>query len=202
MPKIRVQPRAFVINIPVHFMNTTSQFIHVTIRSAKRVGLLCLAVVVLLAPGARADEPAPPKLADEMGEINRNFRLVKHQWEDPAQKADTLKLVDVMLKHAQVAQTLTPPRLDKLAPDPDSRAKYLAAYHKHIGELITEIGVLKSLISAGKAEDIQDEIQKIGELKETSPDELGVKSGKDKNRANVQPLPPPPAPAPAPAPAN
>jgi hypothetical protein len=123
-------------------------------------------------------------LHDEMEGVNQDFRLVKRQVADPAQKVSTLNFVADMLKHAQKARTLTPPKADKLTGA--DQTKYVDTFHNDLDALIKEIGALQEAITADKLDVANAEVAKIAQLKDSSHKELGVGGGKHKG-------PPPPA---------
>jgi hypothetical protein len=143
-----------------------------------------LAALVLPWSTFAAEEHESP-LHDQMEAMNRSFRQLGRQYTDPAQKASTLGLAADMLKHAQTARTLTPPKADKLSGD--DQTKYLDTFHKDLDALIKEIGNLQQAVTADQTDVVKAEIDKIAQLKGSSHKELGVGGG-GKHRA------PPPGP--------
>jgi soluble cytochrome b562 len=153
----------------------------------QRYALVVLTLSLLLPLPTFAEGGKDSPLHNEMEAINRSLRLINRQYADPAQKASTLELVATMQKHAETAQTLTPPKSDKMAAA--DQAKYLDTFHKDLDALIKEIGLLKQAITAGTADATKAEIDKISQLKDSSHKELGVGGGAHKHGG-----PPPPAP--------
>src|SRR5271154_6179470 len=100
----------------------------------QRSALVALTLTLLLplrtfAQGGKEESP----LHTEMEAMNHSLRLINRQYTDPAQKTNTLELVDAMEKHAQTARGLTPPKADKLTGD--DQTKYLDTFHKDIDSL-------------------------------------------------------------------
>jgi uncharacterized membrane protein YukC len=154
---------------------------------------LCALLVTLLLPFTivAAEAPESP-LHNEMEAMNRSFRSVGRQYADPAQKASTLSLVADMLKHAQTARTLTPPKADKMSGD--QQTNYIDTFHKDLDALIKEIGSLQQAVAADKTDLVKAEIDKIAQLKGSSHKELGVDGGGKRHGPQPPPQPPPPGP--------
>jgi soluble cytochrome b562 len=148
-----------------------------TIRSSHILALLAPLVLSLNAFAAGGRESP---LHDEMEGINQDFRLVNRQYADPAQKVSTLNFVADMLKHAQKARTLSPPKADKLSGA--DQTKYVDTFHKDLDALIKEIGALQQAITADKLDVAKTEIAKIAQLKDSSHKELDVNMGGGKHR--------------------
>ena len=132
-----------------------------------------------------AAEGKDSPLQTQMDGINHSLRTLKRQYTDPAQKASSLALVAAMQKHAETARTLTPPKATKGTPE--QNAKYLDTFHKDLDKLLQEIAALKAALVADKIDVATAEIEKIGQLKDASHKELGVKMGGGKKRAGQRP---------------
>jgi len=128
-------------------------------------------------------------LRGEMEAINRSLRLINRQYADPAQKVSTLELVATMQKHAETARTLTPPKSEKMAAA--DQAKYLDTFHKDLGALLKEIGLLKQALAADKTDAAKAEIDKIKQLEDLSHKELGVGGGSGGRKHGGPPAPGP-----------
>jgi len=141
---------------------------------------------------AQGDHESP--LHDQMEGMNHALRLVNRQYTDLTQKASTLALVAEMQKHAETAKTLIPPKASKMSGD--QQTQYLDTFHNDLDKLIAEIAALKQAITADQIDVAKAEIQKIGQLKESSHKELGVGAGKHHGPSPGSPpdSPPPPAP--------
>ena len=142
----------------------------------RRCHVLVLSTTMLIPWSAFAAGGHESPLHDEMEGINQDFRLVNRQYADATQKTSTLNFVADMLKHAQKARTLTPPKADKMT-DAD-QTKYIDTFHSDLDALIKEIGALQQAITADKLDVAKSEIAKIGQLKDSSHKELGVGGGK------------------------
>ena len=136
---------------------------------------LLVAALALLLPVSACladdDEPKSP-LGKEMVDMSRNFRKLRRQYADPAQKDSSLALVTAMQKNVETSKTLVPSQLEKI-PEAD-KAKFTAAFQQHLDELAREYALLKDEIATGKADEAKAEMAKIGELKDKSHKELGV----------------------------
>ncbi|HVM62049.1 MAG TPA: cytochrome b562 [Verrucomicrobiae bacterium] len=146
--------------------------------------LAALVTSLLLPLSVFAESEKDSPLHTEMEAINHAFRLVNRQYTDVSQKTSTLALVAEMQKHAETAKTFTPPKADKLSGD--AQTQYLTAFHSDIDKLLVEIKALNQAITADQIDVAKAEIQKIGQLKESSHKEMGVDGGKHHR-------PPPPA---------
>jgi soluble cytochrome b562 len=164
----------------------------------KTVRYFCL-LVLLAAPllpisvFAQGDHDSP--LHEEMEGMGHALRLINRQYADLTQKASTLALVAEMQKHAETAKTLTPPKAAKMTGD--QQTQYLDTFHGDLDKLITEIAALKQAITADQTDVAKAEIEKIGQLKQSSHKELGVGGGKHNGPPPGSPppgSPPPPAP--------
>jgi soluble cytochrome b562 len=158
----------------------------------------CLWLFVLLATPfaslklfAQGEHESP--LHDEMEAMGHALRLVNRQYADLTQKASTLALVAEMQKHAETAKTLVPPKAAKMTGD--QQTQYLDTFHNDLDKLITEIAALKQAITADQTDVAKAEIEKIGQLKQSSHKELGVGGGKHNGPPPGSPQgSPPPAP--------
>ncbi|HTS18667.1 MAG TPA: cytochrome b562 [Verrucomicrobiae bacterium] len=159
-----------------------------------RVGLFALLAALLVPLNGFAESEKDSPLHAEMEAMNHAFRLVNRQYTDVSQKTSTLALVAEMQKHAETAKTLTPPKAAKLAGDPQT--KYLDAFRNDLNKLIVEIKALNQAITADQVDLAKAEIQKIGQLKESSHKEMGVESGRHHGPPPGAPATPPPAPPP------
>lgn len=102
---------------------------------------IALALVVLisgLAAPAFAQAPAAPALDVLMGQINRQYRLVKAQVADKAQNAKTLEALNAMQTATTTAKGMTPASVTAL-PEAQRAAK-LGEYRKGM------LALLKALV--------------------------------------------------------
>ena len=155
-----------------------------------------LLATMLLPLQTFAAEAGSPSVGPQMDAINGSIRRLNRQIADPAQKATSLELVATIQKNAETAKTLTPSKAATMTGD--EKAKYIATFQKDIDALLKEIGVLKVAIAADKTDDAKAALQKIGDLRNSSHQELGVDMGRGGRRGGPrggegqQPPPPPP----------
>lgn len=143
-----------------------------------------LAIVLLtpcLPPGVFAAEEKKSPLHEEMEAMGGAFKKLTSQLAGTAsasaeQKSSMLELVATMLKHAEAAKSLKPPKAETLSGD--AKAKYLDAFAKDMSALVKELGVLKDAIAAGNTEGVKAEVKAIVQLKAMSHKELGVQGHK------------------------
>jgi soluble cytochrome b562 len=166
----------------------------ISMKTLSRYSFLPLVFALLLPLRTFAVDEHDSQLHEQMEAINHNFRLVSRQYTDPSQKTSTLEFVAAMQLHAEKARTLTPPKVDKLAGD--EQTKYLDAFHKDLDALVKEIGALRLAIVADKLDVAKAEIDKIQQLKGSSHKELGV--GGDHGHGGPPPPGAPPGPPPGP----
>ena len=133
-----------------------------------------------------ADSKESP-LHDEMEAMNRNLRMLNRQYATVGQKRSSLELVAAMQRHAETAKTLTPPKAEKMSGD--EQAQYLDAFHKHLDELLHEIGNLKEAIADDKTDVAKAEIEKIQQMRDASHRELGVEMHSEQGRKRRNPPP-------------
>jgi len=150
-----------------------------------RSSFFVLLFALLMPATTFAAEGKDSPLETQMQGINRSLRTLKRQYADPAQKASSLALVAAMQKNAETARTLTPPKAAKGTPE--QNAKYLDVFHKDLDKLLQEIAALKAAITADKTDVATAEIDKIGQLRDASHKELGVKMGGGPKRPGQQP---------------
>jgi soluble cytochrome b562 len=162
-------------------------------RSSHSLWLFVLLAVPFVPLNLFAQGEHESPLHDEMEGMNHALRLINRQYADPAQKASTLALVAEMQKHAEAAKTLVPPKASKMSGD--QQTQYLNSFHNDLDKLITEIAALKQAVTADQTDVAKAEIEKIGQLKESSHKELGVGGGK---HHGPPPGSPPGSPPPAP----
>jgi hypothetical protein len=156
-----------------------------------RVALLGLLVSLLPLQvfAAAAKDP----LHEEMEAINKAYRLLKRDYQNPAVASNTVArstaggasnavlatspttLVSAMLQHAQTAQKLNP--LPAATLTADAQAKYLEVFHKDMDDLIKETEALKTAIENNRISDITSELDKIAVLQKSSYLELGLVNG-------------------------
>ena len=150
-----------------------------------RVSFFVLLCAWLMPAATFSAEGKDSPLQTQMDGINHSLRTLKRQYTDPAQKTSSLALVAEMQKHAETARTLTPPKAAKGTAE--EQAKYLDTFHKDLDKLLQEIAALKAAITADKIDVATAEIEKIGQLRDSSHKELGVKMGGGPKRAGQRP---------------
>ena len=139
------------------------------------LAILCVgALACQLAIAGEAESPVD----DEMQALNSAIRKATRHYADPAKKESTLTLVAEMQQRVQAAQKLSPAKAAKLTGA--EKDKYVAAYQKHLTALLQDIATLKDAVTAGNTEVAKVQLDKIGQLKESSHKELGIEEKKEK----------------------
>ena len=140
-------------------------------------GLAVLSLGLLAGQRSWAGEAESP-VDDEMRALNSAVRKASRHYADAAKKDSTLTLVAEMEAHVQAAKKLTPSKATKLAGA--EKDKYVAAYQKNLDDLLVDIAALKAAVTAGQADTAKAQLDKIGQLKESSHKELGIEEKKEK----------------------
>ncbi|MEA3187522.1 MAG: soluble cytochrome b562 [Chthoniobacter sp.] len=111
----------------------------------------------------------------QMEAVQSSFRKLNRQYADPAQKASSMELIATMQKGVETAKTLMPSKAEKL--NGEEKKKYLDTFHKDLDELAQVLVALKDDMEAGDNAKTKADLDKIGQMKNTSHKELGVGGG-------------------------
>ena len=122
--------------------------------------LLALALLTL---SARADDDKKTPLGEQMSGIAKDFRTLRKQIKDPAQKDSSLQLAKDMEDHATKAKALDPSK-SKDIPEA-GRAQFLTDYRKSMDGLIGQFQKLEGQISDGKLDDAAASLDAIQNTK-------------------------------------
>ncbi len=119
-----------------------------------------LSAAILLCPLAvhAEDKPDSP-LAVEMKGMSKDFKMLKKQVGDPAQKASSLDLIADMEKHAKAARELVPANTSKV-PAAD-RDKWMADYKQQIDGLLAAYEKLQTAVSGDKPDEAKADMDAI-----------------------------------------
>lgn len=109
-----------------------------------------------------ADDDTP--LGKEMTKMNKTLRTLKRQKDDPAKKAENLKMVDDMKANVAASMKLDPAKT-KDQPAGDKPA-YLEKYKKQLGDLDKALDSLKAGIDKGEADAVSKAFDQLSDLKE------------------------------------
>ena len=139
--------------------------------------LAVLFLGALVSPRAFAGEAESP-VDDEMEALNSAVRKANRHYADAAKKDSTLTLIAEMQAHVQAAKKLSPSKAAKLTGA--EKTKYVATYQKNLDDLLADIATLKDAVAGGNADLAKLQLEKIGQLKESSHKELGIEEKKDK----------------------
>jgi cytochrome c556 len=108
--------------------------------------ILALSIPAAVHADPGGDKPKTP-LDKEMGGIAKDFRALRKQVQDPAQKDSSLQLVKDMEDHAAKAHDLTPSKAKDI---PEAqRAQFIADFQKAIDGLSDEFKKLEAQIGSG-----------------------------------------------------
>ena len=114
----------------------------------------CALFITLNVSRAEEAKEHETELAHEMKGMSKDFKALKKQIDDPAQKASSLDLIADMEKHAKAARELTPANTAKV-PEAD-KAKWMEDYKKQIDDLLAIYDKLQTAVSADKTADAKD----------------------------------------------
>lgn len=129
-----------------------------------RICLLLLATFSI----AYADEPTV--VAVQMDQIADNFKSLKTQADDPAQKDSSLALVASMRQAVATARTATPEPAATLTGAP--LEEYMKTFGKGMDELDAALQKLDAAIRSGDASAIDATLEEINSLKKTYHSDL------------------------------
>lgn len=130
--------------------------------NVSRISLSLIALSLLTLPARAQDEKKTP-LGEQMSGIAKDFRTLRKQIKDPAQKDSSLQLVKDMEDHAAKAKTLDPAKTKDI-PEAD-REKFLADYRKSIDGLSDQFQKLEADIKDGKMDEAAAALDQIQNAK-------------------------------------
>jgi superfamily I DNA and RNA helicase len=119
-----------------------------------------LALVLTLGFTAHAEDTPMEK---EMSSMNKAYKALKKSLEDPAQKAENLKLIAEIKKTAEASAKMEP---KTTADQPAAgKAAYLEKYKAQMAAFSKEINALEAAVNAGNAAAAKASFDKLNEMK-------------------------------------
>lgn len=129
-----------------------------------------LALLLLSSAFLLADDDQPTLVAVQMKQIAENYKSLKSQADDPAQKDASLALVAGMRQAVATARTGTPEPAEQLTgPSLDN---YMTEFRKGLDELDADLQKLDAAIRAGETASIGSLLDDMNALKKTYHSDL------------------------------
>ena len=135
--------------------------------------LALIALAFLFPPAVLAEDKDTP-LAIEMKGMSKDFKQLKKQIADPAQKASSLDLIADMEKHAKAARDLTPANTCKVPPA--GRDKWMTEYKQQIDSLIAAYDKLQTAVTGDHLDEARTDMDDILGIKRKGHDEFAKES--------------------------
>jgi len=129
-----------------------------------------LALLLLTSACILADDDQPTLVAVQMKQIAANYKSLKSQADDPAQKEASLALVAGMRQAVATARTATPEPAEQLSGA--SLENYMNEFRKGLDELDAAIQKLDAAIRAGETASIDSILDGLNSLKKTYHSDL------------------------------
>ncbi len=119
-----------------------------------------LAIVLTLGLSSYAEDTPMEK---EMSAMNKAYKALKKSVEDPAQKAENLKLIADIKKTTEASSKMEP---KTTADQPAAgKAAYLEKYKAQMAAFAKEVSTLEAAVTAGNTADAKASFDKLNELK-------------------------------------
>jgi soluble cytochrome b562 len=129
-----------------------------------------LALLLLTSACILADDDQPTLVAVQMKQIAANYKSLKSQADDPAQKEASLALVAGMRQAVATARTGTPEPAEQLSGA--SLENYMNEFRKGLDELDADLQKLDAAIRAGETASIDSILDGLNSLKKTYHSDL------------------------------
>jgi soluble cytochrome b562 len=129
-----------------------------------------LALLLLTSACLLADDDQPTLVAVQMKQIAANYKSLKSQADDPAQKEASLALVAGMRQAVATARTATPEPAEQLSGA--SLENYMNEFRKGLDELDADLQKLDAAIRAGETASIDSILDGLNSLKKTYHSDL------------------------------
>jgi soluble cytochrome b562 len=129
-----------------------------------------LALLLLTSACLLADDDQPTLVAVQMKQIAANYKSLKSQADDPAQKEASLSLVAGMRQAVATARTATPEPAEQLSGA--SLENYMNEFRKGLDELDADLQKLDAAIRAGETASIDSILDGLNSLKKTYHSDL------------------------------
>jgi hypothetical protein len=119
-----------------------------------------LALILSLGLAVHAEDTPMEK---EMSAMNKAYKALKKSVEDPAQKAENLKLIADIKKTAEASSKMEP---KTAATQPAAgKAAYLDKYKAQMADFSKEVATLEAAVTAGNTAAAKASFDKLNELK-------------------------------------
>ena len=119
-----------------------------------------LALILALGISVHAEDTPMEK---EMGAMNKAYKALKKTVEDPAQKAENLKLIAEIKRTTEVTAKMEP---KTTADQPAAgKAAYLEKYKAQMADFAKEVVALEAAVTAGNTTAAKASFDKLNELK-------------------------------------
>ena len=119
-----------------------------------------LALILALGISVQAEDTPMEK---EMGAMNKAYKALKKTVEDPAQKAENLKLIAEIKRTAEVTTKMEP---KTTADQPAAgKAAFLEKYKAQMADFSKEVAALEAAVNAGNTAAAKASFDKLNELK-------------------------------------
>jgi soluble cytochrome b562 len=129
-----------------------------------------LALLLLTSACLLADDDQPTVVAVQMKQIAANYKSLKSQADDPAQKEASLALVAGMREAVATARTGTPEPSEQLSGA--SLENYMNEFRKGLDELDADLQKLDGAIRTGQTASIDSILDGLNSLKKTYHSDL------------------------------
>lgn len=122
--------------------------------------LLPLAIVLSLGSAVSRAEDTP--MEKEMGAMNKAYKALKKQIEDPSKKAENLALLAEIKKTSEASAKLEP----KTAADQGAqKAAYLEKFRAQMADYVKAVTAVETAVNAGDAAGAKAAFDKLNDLK-------------------------------------
>ncbi len=127
-----------------------------------------LPFTLVLALGATAFGEDTP-MEKEMSAMNKAYKALKKTIEDPAQKAENLKQIEIIKKTTEASTKLDP----KTAADKGAaKAAYVEKFKAQMADFAKEVAKLEAAVNAGNAAEAKALLDKLNDLKKKGHEEF------------------------------
>lgn len=127
-----------------------------------------LPFTLVLALGATAFGEDTP-MEKEMSAMNKAYKALKKSIEDPAQKAENLKQIEIIKKTTEASTKLDP----KTAADKGAgKAAFVEKFKAQMADFAKEVAKLEAAVNAGNAAEAKATFDKLNDLKKKGHEEF------------------------------
>ena len=127
-----------------------------------------LPLALILAVGSPAFGEDTP-MEKEMSAMNKAYKALKKTIDDPAQKAENLKQIEIIKKTTENSTKMDP----KTAADKGAgKAAYLEKFKAQMADFAKEVAKLEAAVNAGNAAEAKASFDKLNDLKKKGHEEF------------------------------